>query len=338
MDTPPPRTVSETLLSHALRDDWDLGPVSLRYVPKGAGSYHWVVECDDSRWFLTVDDLGTKPWISSGLDASFEGLGRAYRAATVLEEQHGVSMAVGSVSTRHGASLVRLSDRYGAALFPFVEGEAGRWGTPLGDAASGELVRGLVELHRADATGLDLPVRPLAVPERSALDTGLASALADAGRPWDAGPYSERARQALARSALRVEAWLEELDRLAAGLGDAGSRCVVTHGEPHPGNVIWGRRGLRLVDWDTVALSLPERDLWMLGDRSPHLLVLYEKLAGSRLSPGALRYFALEWALSDIASFTAMFRAPHEPTGWTEQRLHGYLHLLDGGSPAPYGS
>lgn len=39
---------------------------------------------------------------------------------------------------------------------------------------------------------------------------------------------------------------------------------VVTHGEPHPGNVIRTSHGLRIIDWTTVQMAPPERDLWML--------------------------------------------------------------------------
>jgi aminoglycoside phosphotransferase (APT) family kinase protein len=37
---------------------------------------------------------------------------------------------------------------------------------------------------------------------------------------------------------------------------------VLTHGEPHGANVLLGEGGLSLVDWDTVGIAEPERDLW----------------------------------------------------------------------------
>ena len=39
---------------------------------------------------------------------------------------------------------------------------------------------------------------------------------------------------------------------------------VVTHGEPHPVNVMQTDAGRVLIDWDTVAIAPPERDLWMV--------------------------------------------------------------------------
>jgi aminoglycoside phosphotransferase (APT) family kinase protein len=43
---------------------------------------------------------------------------------------------------------------------------------------------------------------------------------------------------------------------------ERGERGALTHGEPHPGNVIGTDDGWLLVDWDTAAIAQPERDLW----------------------------------------------------------------------------
>lgn len=333
MDTPPPPAISASSLVETLREAWKIAAPALRYVPKGSGSYHWAVESGGDRWFLTVDDLGAKPWIADDVDATFEGLTRAYGAASLLEE-HRLPMAVGGLRTEEGTVLVRLSARYGAALFPFVAGQPGVWGEPLDTSSQVELVRGLAQLHRTETTELGLTERHLSIPERA----GLVAALSEVDRPWTGGPLSERAREALAGRAARVQGWLEELDGLAVELEAGHAALVPTHGEPHPGNVIRSRRGVRLVDWDTVGLAPAERDLWMFQDGSPELLGMYAELTGSPLSQAALRFFSLAWALSDIASFTAMFREPHEATGSTSRKLTCYLRLLDGGSPAPYGT
>ena len=56
------------------------------------------------------------------------------------------------------------------------------------------------------------------------------------------------------------------VDAFAAKTAAADVRLVITHGEPHPGNLIRTGNGLAMVDWDTVALAPRERDLWMLAD------------------------------------------------------------------------
>ena len=46
----------------------------------------------------------------------------------------------------------------------------------------------------------------------------------------------------------------------------SGADLVVTHGEPHPGNLVMVEDSPVLVDWDTVGLAPPERDLWLVAD------------------------------------------------------------------------
>jgi spectinomycin phosphotransferase len=39
---------------------------------------------------------------------------------------------------------------------------------------------------------------------------------------------------------------------------------VLTHGEPHPANLLSAGGSLLLIDWDTVGLAPPERDLSLI--------------------------------------------------------------------------
>jgi spectinomycin phosphotransferase len=99
-----------------------------------------------------------------------------------------------------------------------------------------------------------------------------------------------------------LDARREQLRRLLADYDELtreiGTGWVVTHGEPHPGNVIRTKDGPRLVDWDTVRLGPPERDLWMVIDGD---------------TP-AYAYFRLRWRLADVAEFIRDLRAPHADT------------------------
>jgi spectinomycin phosphotransferase len=85
---------------------------------------------------------------------------------------------------------------------------------------------------------------------------------------------------------------------------------VVTHGEPHPGNVITTTRGLVLIDWDTVGLAYPERDLWMFADDDA-LLAHYAQLTGRRLDGRAIELYDLGWTIADLAVDLAALRVPH---------------------------
>ncbi|MGC7094520.1 phosphotransferase family protein [Amycolatopsis lurida] len=105
--------------------------------------------------------------------------------------------------------------------------------------------------------------------------------------------------------------------------GSATSPCpdrVVTHGEPHPGNVLWAGENRFLLDWDTVGLAVRERDLAFATDEE---LLRYEELTGHRPDPVTLSTYRLRWDLDEVAVYVELFRQPHartEDTGlaWAE--------------------
>ena len=335
MDTPPPADVYERELVARLAADWSIHADDIRYAPKGAGSYHWIAHAHgQAQHFVTVDDLDTKPWIAYARDPAFDGLEVAYETAWRLQHSVGLAFVVGPVRSRDDAAVVRLSDRYTMTVFPFIEGVAGAWGAPLLREGRSALLHDLARLHLAMGEldpallrrTLDLPERPMLTAAMQAVD-----------EPWHGGPMSEPARQALADHADDVNRWLAELDTLASHVQAGGRGSVLTHGEPHPGNLIHTPDGPRLIDWDTVALAPPERDLWMLDDGAPAVFAQYEADTGRPVDDAAICFYRLAWTLSDIASFADMFRSPHEHTRWLDQKWDGFQRLLDGESSTPYG-
>ena len=172
-----------------------------------------------------------------------------------------------------------------------------------------------------------------ALPERGAL----LAAIANLDRPWNGGEFSEPARLALSENVWRVRDTLARFDDLASQLDQSTIGLVVTHGEPHPGNLIHDASGYRMIDWDTVALAEPERDLWMLDTGDDHALHAYTELTGRPINHAAIEFYRLAWTLSDIASFADMFRAEHTHTRWTEYKWRGFVTLLEGAPSAPYG-
>jgi spectinomycin phosphotransferase len=125
---------------------------------------------------------------------------------------------------------------------------------------------------------------------------------------------------------------VEEFDRLVEDLGRGGSAPVLTHGEPHPGNLLQREGGYLLVDWDTVGLAPPERDLWSVAE-SPEDLERYAKAAGRTPNASALALYRLRWDLEEASIYVDWFRAPHERSpdmeqGWQEL-VETVGHLTD---------
>jgi spectinomycin phosphotransferase len=148
---------------------------------------------------------------------------------------------------------------------------------------------------------------------------GVAGALRD-----DAGLEPGRAL-----SAARAGELAERLaghDALAERVGKTRAEWVVTHGEPHGGNMIRDPTGgLHLIDWDTALVAPRERDLQIVLDEELTGWDEYRAAAGPvELDLDALGLYRRLWALADIASFTAVLRRPHADT--TDMR-HAYEAL-----------
>jgi aminoglycoside phosphotransferase (APT) family kinase protein len=323
---PPAELETRALIRH-LADGWGFDAETAEYAAVGGGSYHWVVtDRTGTRRFVTGDDLETKPWLGGTRDSVFDGLRRAFDTAAALRDA-GLPFVVGPIPTSSGETVVRIGSRYTVALFPFVAGHAGTYGA-YDDATRAAVVSILAELHRATSAVATVARRiELDLPGRSRLEVALAAL----DEPWSGGPFSERARDALTCHASDVAEWLALFDRLATDVAGRGGDWVVTHGEPHAANVLSTGDGHRLVDWDTVALAPPERDLWILvGDSSDEEAVHYAAATGHQLDQAALDFFRLMWDLEDIAAFTALLRSPHAEHADTAKAYAGLTLLLGG--------
>lgn len=349
MRTPPPILLDQALIGSALAAGWRLDLPELVYVPKGAGSYHWAGTAPDGRrWFVTVDDLDEKPWLGTEHTAVFEALQAAYDTAARLAEA-GLASVVAPRRTPDGATAVRLAGQYSLSVFPFVDGEAGQWGEPVAQADRAHLLVLLAGLHRCTPlVTATAPPASLGIAHRPELE----ASLRDLPHRWRSGPLAEQARQELTAGARVVRDWLATYDELAARTARLGPDLVVTHGEPHPGNVIRRRLGsdstadstgrsgaasLAVVDWDTAGLAPPERDLWMFDDGSPSTFDPYATESGRRPDSETMTLYRLRWTLDDVACATTTLRSPHGLDEESQRALGAVHDLLAFGCSTPYG-
>jgi spectinomycin phosphotransferase len=317
-----PEGIAERDVARALADGWGLSAETLllRYAPVGGGSYHWVVTGGPGeQWFVTVDDLDDKGWLGRSRPAVFAGLRAAMDAALWLRREGGLGFVAAPVPALDGQAVRPLGDRHAVAVFPFLLGSPGRWAESLPRPELDELVAMLAALHRVDPATVRLPRREMGLSWRGDLEV----ALRELGRPWTGGgPFTEPARALLAGAAGPVRRGLGTLDRWASGPA-AAANLVITHGEPHPGNVIrTAAGGIVLIDWDTVGLAPPERDLWLVATETGDELHRYTELTGRPVDVTALELYRLRWALDDLSCFVRDLRAPHRRTPGTEDAWH----------------
>ena len=308
----PPEGLDEAALSIAVADRWRIDVESMSYEAVGGGSHHWLLRSAGAGYrFLTVDDLGTKPWLGADHDSAFAGMEAAFGTARMLRAS-GLDFVVAPIPAADGAVVTRLDGRFSAALFPYVAGRVGIFGEEFGRRDRLELCELWAKLHNATTVVRDVaPRRSFDVPGRADLD----DAVRDVDSQWNGGPYSERAREWLAANRDLVTTSLERYDRLAGEV--ANREFVITHGEPHGGNLIRTEDGLCLIDWDTVALAPPERDLWMLDDGTDAGLQVYTETTGHAIDRSALDFYRLAWLVTDVAAFTTALRRPHTDDGNT---------------------
>ncbi len=306
-----PKELEQVALLSALAEEWGLGTEVAEYAAVGFGSYHWVVtSAEGTRGFVTVDDLDQKPWLGDTRESAFVGLRRAFDTALALRDG-GLEFVVAPIPTNGGETVRRIDSRYTVALFPFVEGDAAGFDQVRSAAERAAVLTLLARLHRAPATVPATPRRIELAPDGR---RRLAAGLRDVSTTWAGGPLSEPARRVLARHAADVAALLAAGERLGAYVATRCTDWVVTHGEPHPGNVMRAGENRLLVDWDTVALAPPERDLWLVVEDTGDELEAYEAATAHSVDPDAMTFFRLAWELADLDAFIDLLRAPHDTT------------------------
>lgn len=296
---------------------WGIAPVTWEYAPVGFGDYHWTAtDARERRWFVTVADLAHKSWYGDGPEAARRGLRDAMDTAVALRgtESDGLDFVVAPVRTADGETVRGLGTGHAVSVFPLVPGVPGHFGDTLTTHDRGLVLDLLARLHRTAP-----PASARVLPPEFATRPQLALALRELASTWDGfGPFADPARQLLADHATALRGRLDEFDQRARKLRAREAPLVITHGEPHPGNLLRAGERRLLLDWDTVGLAVPERDLWLVAD-GPDDLARYEEAAGRGPDPSALALYRLRWALNDVAEFLGRLRAPHDRTPDAQQ-------------------
>lgn len=298
---------------------------TIDFAPVGFGSYHWIAaDLNGSRRFVTVDDLDAKPWLGGTRAEVFEGLGHTYGAALALG-QAGLSFVVAPMPTRVGEALGRIDPRYSLAVFPFVEGRSADFGVYDNAEERRAVAVLLAELHQTTDAVREVALQTdLDLPGRVDLEKGLR----EVDQPWSGGPFSEPARQSVNAHASDVAELLELFDRLREQVARSSGPHVVTHGEPHAANIIRTDQELMLIDWDTVAVAPPERDLWMVAANDAVAAASYAAATGHVPDSLAMNFYRLEWDLKDLASYLHVLRLPHRDTDDTRKAMKGVLKCV----------
>lgn len=321
----PPDDLIESTLATALTREWGIAVAALAYQRVGFGSHHWSATDPTGRnWFVTVDDLETlRLSRADPLDAAHRRLGAALDAARALRDA-GAKFVVAPVPTAGGATISRVSQRYAAAIYPYVAGESYQSGEFAGAGHRDAVLAMVRDVHAApDRVLRHALVDDFAVPHRDALETVLNGTAA-----IGAGPYAERTAELIADHAGDVRTLLARYDAMVARADR--SRAVLTHGEPHAANTIRTGDGWVLIDWETALIAPPERDLWMLG---PDIAQAYPAATGVAVLPAMLELYRLRWEVAELAIGVHRFQGPHPGNADDDETWSILVQTIAGISP-----
>jgi spectinomycin phosphotransferase len=311
-----PSDLDDDAVTRSLADGWGVEAASMSYVPEGGGSHHWkVTDASGGVIFVRADDLDDKDWLGDTRDIVFEGLGRALATAGALRTDAELSFVVAPLPAADGTPSRRLTARYAISVYSYLAGVSYPFGPYTDEGVRSAVMEMVTAVH--SATPIVRHLAPPHVPRIGRRDH-LDAFLREPDLPWNGGPFGGPAHDLLAPHAATLAEVVRAYDDLVEATSDARSATVVTHGEPHPANVMLVTGTLLLIDWDTVALAVPERDLWMVAPIGDDRFGRYEAVTGHNIDAATMTLYALRWYLDDIASAVQLFASPHQLTADTQ--------------------
>ncbi len=287
----PPESVSDDDVLSLVRAHWLAAVEQVQHLPVGYGGWHWEADTlDGPALFVTLDP---PEWHdATSIEAAYAG------AASLSRRLEFVHAPLLSTS---GCFTVPLADGWLSCT---------RW--LVGSRPSSFTAEAVDLVHQLHAAS-----PPVGIPVwEPGVERDLVDELRDwTATAWDGGPHGEDARSAV-HSALDIltedlATYARLLDRLDP------ARYVTTHGEPGVHNQWRTHDGiLRIIDWESIRLAPPERDL--LGDVGKHI-------GGD---PELIELFRLDWKLSEIRSYSDWLRGPHVDDGDTRVGLETLMREL----------
>lgn len=313
-----PRDLDRSDIVAVLEAEWDIDVATLRYEPVGFGTHHYFCGAGDgTRWFVNVDDVSAKSWISTDPREAFNGLQASLGAAVTLRDA-GLGFVQAPVASTGGRVLAAVDRRYALSVYAFLEGEpVGRFGEFTSQDDRLWAVEALSRIHASNAAAhagvrkdaFDVPLR------RRLLD-----AMDELSGTWNAGPYAEPTRRLLVRRSGAIRDAFDFYDGLVAAVQGTARPFVVTHGEPHAANVMRSRSGdLLLIDWDTVLLAPPERDIVHVSALPGEVWTTYSRRSGHDVDDAAISLYRLWWALAEITGYVDALRSRHDDDANTRE-------------------
>lgn len=301
-----PDDVTDQAIASAVAGHWSIDVEVIEPALVGFGSHHWLLTDGSGRqWFGTADRVADDPVRAQRLAA-------ALRTAYRLRHDCGLDFVVAPLPG-HDDQLQVVTGAYAVALYPHLERNRDD------GADTGQLITMVAGIHAATPRLTDTaPIDDFVVDGRDILQ----AAIADPGSIGDTGPYAADLVDLVDRYRQPITTAFDRYDAMVSEAAGDRSDWVITHGEPKPNNTMITAAGPMLIDWDTVRLAPPGRDLWMTGGVED-----YSRLTGRQVPTRQLDLYRLRWDLEDLGSYSNWFARPHRRTADTELGWQGCVTI-----------
>jgi spectinomycin phosphotransferase len=269
---------------------------SLDFLPLGADTHTAVYRAATARGELFVK-LRRGPFLTASVTVP------AYLASLGIDA---VIPPLPDLQGRLGSAL----DEYAVIVYPFVEGRDA-YEVALTDEqrrALGAAARAIHGARLPAAARADAPSETFGPAWRT-----VASDLLDLAERR--GPVPDAVAEEMAafmrRRARAIRKLIDRAGALAESLARRRPRGVLCHGDLHAGNLhVAGDGRVYIVDWDTLVIAPPERDLMFVGAGIDRVwrgrgagAAFYRGYGRARVDREALAYYRCERAVEDIAAF-----------------------------------
>jgi spectinomycin phosphotransferase len=277
--------IPEERLRACLRDQYDLIPVVLEFLPLGldydAGVYQVVSEQDRAYMLKATSRLLYEP----------SCLVPAY-----LRDQ-GITSIVAPIPTTSGAFWTKLGD-WTVILYPWISGECSLTG--MTNAQWKEVGKIFRRIHQ-----VRLPASSFESLRKERFDP---AEYVQWIRTFEAQHLQEQSDASASQRALRsswkahqptIHTAVARLQKLAVVLQSQTLPYVICHADLHARNLIRDPSGhVFVIDWDEVMLAPKERDFIFL--RKPHAEAFFQGYTGAEVDWSLLTYYLWERVVQDL--------------------------------------
>jgi spectinomycin phosphotransferase len=293
--------ISENLLRACLRDQYDLSPLTLEFLPRGLDY--------DAGVYRVVNEQGT----ASLLKATSRSLAEASCLVPRYLRDQGIASVVAPIPTSSGALWTR-AEEWTVILYPFIDGECSLTG--MTNAQWKEVGTIFQRIHQ-----VRLPASGFASLRMERFDP---TEYARWINTFEAQHLQEQSDASASQRALRsswkahqstIHTAVARLQNLAESLQSRTLPYVVCHADLHARNLIRDPSGkVFVIDWDEVMLAPKERDFIFL--RKPHAEAFFQGYTGAEVDWSLLTYYLWERVVQDLMylAHNVCFRGD-----WTEE-------------------